>query len=109
MARGCPLRSHVPRCHHATCRPTSPVAAFMCAGLSGAVGITIPLENEEEKERRDRTARMQAGKNAMASVKETAGNVAASAKAGMDKTTATVQEKVSLLSHRTTNMDLWHM
>lgn len=45
----------------------------------------------------------------MASVKETAGNVAASAKAGMDKTTATVQEKVSLLSHRTTNMDLWHM
>ncbi|CAL9082262.1 unnamed protein product [Musa acuminata var. zebrina] len=44
---------------------------------------------------------MQAGKNAMASVKETAGNVAASAKAGMDKTTATVQEKVEKMTAHT--------
>ncbi|RWW76676.1 hypothetical protein BHE74_00015214 [Ensete ventricosum] len=51
--------------------------------------------------RRHRTVRMQAGKNAMASVKETAGNVAASAKAGMDKTTATVQEKVEKMTAHT--------
>ncbi|CAL9191249.1 unnamed protein product [Musa hybrid cultivar] len=44
---------------------------------------------------------MQAGKNAMASVKEMAGNVAASAKAGMDKTTATVQEKVEKMTAHT--------
>lgn len=37
---------------------------------------------------------MQSGKKAMESVKESAANVAASAKAGMDKTKATVQEKV---------------
>ena len=37
---------------------------------------------------------MQAGKNATSSVKETAANVAASAKSGMEKTKATVQEKV---------------
>ena len=37
---------------------------------------------------------MQSGKNAMESMKESAANVAASAKAGMDKTKATVQEKV---------------
>ena len=37
---------------------------------------------------------MQAAKNAAASAKETAANVAASAKAGMDKTKATMQEKV---------------
>ncbi|RWW64084.1 hypothetical protein BHE74_00028700 [Ensete ventricosum] len=41
----------------------------------------------------DLIATMQAGKNAMASVKETAENVAASATSGMDKTKATVQEK----------------
>ena len=38
--------------------------------------------------------KMQAGKNATSSVKETAANVAASAKSGMEKTKATVQEKV---------------
>ena len=38
--------------------------------------------------------KMQAAKNAAASAKETAANVAASAKSGMDKTKATVQEKV---------------
>ncbi|XP_062112217.1 late embryogenesis abundant protein 46 [Humulus lupulus] len=37
---------------------------------------------------------MQSGKNAMESAKESAANVAASAKSGMDKTKATVQEKV---------------
>ncbi|KAL5983375.1 hypothetical protein ACLOJK_017459 [Asimina triloba] len=37
---------------------------------------------------------MQTGKNAAASVKETASNVAASAKAGMEKTKATLEEKV---------------
>ena len=37
---------------------------------------------------------MQTGKSAMASVKEKAENVAASAKAGMEKTKATVQENV---------------
>lgn len=37
---------------------------------------------------------MQTGKSAMASAKETASNIAASAKSGMDKTKATVQEKV---------------
>lgn len=41
---------------------------------------------------------MQAGRNAAASVKEAAGNVAASAKAGMDKTKATAQEKVYIIS-----------
>ncbi|ERN11583.1 hypothetical protein AMTRI_Chr03g44330 [Amborella trichopoda] len=41
---------------------------------------------------------MQAGKNAVSSMKETAGNVAASAKAGMDKTKATMQEKVEKMS-----------
>ncbi|XP_059646392.1 11 kDa late embryogenesis abundant protein-like [Cornus florida] len=41
---------------------------------------------------------MQAAKNAAASVKETAANVAASAKAGMDKTKATMQEKVEKMS-----------
>ncbi|CAL9073699.1 unnamed protein product, partial [Musa textilis] len=44
---------------------------------------------------------MEAGKSAMASVKETAGNVAASAKAGMDKTKATVQEKVEKMTAHT--------
>ncbi|XP_010672665.2 late embryogenesis abundant protein 46 [Beta vulgaris subsp. vulgaris] len=37
---------------------------------------------------------MQTGKKAVESVKETASNIAASAKSGMDKTKATVQEKV---------------
>jgi Late embryogenesis abundant (LEA) group 1 len=39
---------------------------------------------------------MQAGKNAMETVKEKAANVGASAKAGMDKTKAVVEEKVFL-------------
>lgn len=38
---------------------------------------------------------MQAAKNAMASVKETAANIGASAQSGMEKTKATVQEKVT--------------
>ncbi|KAL2923841.1 18 kDa seed maturation protein [Bienertia sinuspersici] len=37
---------------------------------------------------------MQTGKNAVESVKEATSNIAASAKSGMDKTKATVQEKV---------------
>lgn len=37
---------------------------------------------------------MQSGKNAMESAKETAANVAASANSGMEKTKATLQEKV---------------
>ncbi|XP_057534020.1 late embryogenesis abundant protein 46-like [Amaranthus tricolor] len=37
---------------------------------------------------------MQSGKKAVESVKESASNIAASAKSGMDKTKATVQEKV---------------
>ncbi|GFY99814.1 late embryogenesis abundant 4-5 [Actinidia rufa] len=41
---------------------------------------------------------MQAAKNAAASAKETAANVAASAKAGMDKTKATMQEKVERMT-----------
>ncbi|KAF9617978.1 hypothetical protein IFM89_039271 [Coptis chinensis] len=41
---------------------------------------------------------MQTGKSAMASAKETASNIAASAKSGMDKTKATVQEKVDKMS-----------
>ena len=41
---------------------------------------------------------MQAGKNAAASVKESAANVAASAKAGMEKTKATVQEKTERMT-----------
>ncbi|KAF9613031.1 hypothetical protein IFM89_005465 [Coptis chinensis] len=41
---------------------------------------------------------MQSGKSAMASAKETASNIAASAKSGMDKTKATVQEKVDKMS-----------
>lgn len=40
---------------------------------------------------------MQTAKNAAASAKESAANVAATAKSGMDKTKATVQEKVFLL------------
>ena len=40
---------------------------------------------------------MQAGKNAMASVKETASNIAASAKSGMEKTKATLEEKVGYI------------
>ncbi|XP_058073410.1 18 kDa seed maturation protein-like [Magnolia sinica] len=44
---------------------------------------------------------MQAGKNAAASMKETAGNIATSAKAGMDKTKATVQGK----AEKTTSHD----
>ncbi|KAF5184455.1 18 kDa seed maturation protein-like [Thalictrum thalictroides] len=41
---------------------------------------------------------MQAGKGAMASAKETASNIAASAQSGMDKTKATVQEKVEKMT-----------
>ncbi|KAI3867991.1 hypothetical protein MKX03_035207 [Papaver bracteatum] len=41
---------------------------------------------------------MQTGKNAAAAVKETASNVAASAKSGMDKTKATVQEKAERMT-----------
>ncbi|KAM0932379.1 hypothetical protein DsansV1_C46g0242171 [Dioscorea sansibarensis] len=41
---------------------------------------------------------MQAGKNAMASVKETAANIGASAKSGMEKTKATIQEKVEKMT-----------
>ncbi|KAI7990436.1 18 kDa seed maturation protein [Camellia lanceoleosa] len=41
---------------------------------------------------------MQAAKNAAASAKETVANVAASAKAGLDKTKATMQEKVERVS-----------
>ncbi|XP_010928814.1 late embryogenesis abundant protein 46 [Elaeis guineensis] len=41
---------------------------------------------------------MQAGKNAMASVKETASNIAASAKSGMEKTKATLEEKVEKMT-----------
>lgn len=37
---------------------------------------------------------MQSGKNAAESVKESAANVGASARAGMEKTKATAQEKV---------------
>jgi hypothetical protein len=37
---------------------------------------------------------MQTGKNVTVSAKETAANLAASAKSGMDKTKATVEEKV---------------
>lgn len=37
---------------------------------------------------------MQSGKNTMESMKEAAANVAASATSGMEKTKATVQEKV---------------
>ena len=37
---------------------------------------------------------MQSGKNAVESMKESAANVAASAKSGMEKTKANVQEKV---------------
>ena len=37
---------------------------------------------------------MQSAKNAMASAKETAANIGASAQAGMDKTKATLQGKV---------------
>ncbi|XP_022924969.1 late embryogenesis abundant protein 46 [Cucurbita pepo subsp. pepo] len=43
---------------------------------------------------------MQSGKNAMESMKESAANVAASAKAGMDKTKATVQEKMEKVTAR---------
>ncbi|KAA8518263.1 hypothetical protein F0562_015854 [Nyssa sinensis] len=43
---------------------------------------------------------MQAGKNTAASVKETAANTATSAKAGMDKTKATMQEKAEKMSTR---------
>ncbi|KAF4374527.1 hypothetical protein F8388_016078 [Cannabis sativa] len=41
---------------------------------------------------------MQSGKNAVESAKESAANVAASAKSGMDKTKATVQEKVERMT-----------
>jgi len=40
---------------------------------------------------------MQGGKNAGESMKEKASNIGASAKAGMEKTKATVQEKVSII------------
>lgn len=40
---------------------------------------------------------MQTGKNATASAKEAAANVAASAKSGMDKTKANVDEKVYMV------------
>ena len=40
---------------------------------------------------------MQSGRNAMESMKESAANAAASTKSGMEKTKATMQEKVSLL------------
>nr|XP_023885992.1 11 kDa late embryogenesis abundant protein [Quercus suber]POE68945.1 18 kda seed maturation protein [Quercus suber] len=43
---------------------------------------------------------MQSGKNAASSVKETAANVAASAKSGMEKSKATVQEKVERMAAR---------
>ncbi|KAI3984290.1 hypothetical protein MKX01_011244 [Papaver californicum] len=43
---------------------------------------------------------MQTGKNAAAAVKETASNVAASAKSGMDKTKATMQEKKEMATQR---------
>jgi Late embryogenesis abundant (LEA) group 1 len=48
---------------------------------------------------------MQAGKNAMEAAKEKAANIGASAKAGMDKTKAVLEEKVtvSLNSHTHTN------
>lgn len=39
---------------------------------------------------------MQAGTNAMETMKEKAANVGASAKSGMEKTKATVEEKVTL-------------
>jgi len=39
---------------------------------------------------------MQGGKKAGESIKETATNIGASAKAGMEKTKATVQEKVRI-------------
>ncbi|KGN54793.1 hypothetical protein Csa_011934 [Cucumis sativus] len=43
---------------------------------------------------------MQSGKKAVESMKESAANVAASAKAGMDKTKATVQEKMEKVTAR---------
>lgn len=51
---------------------------------------------------------MQAAKKAVESVKETAANIGASAKSGLEKTKATLQEKVnllciSLLKHQTKN------
>ncbi|KAA8518265.1 hypothetical protein F0562_015852 [Nyssa sinensis] len=50
---------------------------------------------------------MQGAKNTVASGKETAANVAASAKSGMDKTKATVQEKVERLNaHDTTQKEM---
>lgn len=67
------------------CTPRNPFPAFIYAApsLPPRVGAA------------DLIATMQAGKNAMASVKETAEDVAASAKSRMDKTMATVQEKVA--------------
>lgn len=45
---------------------------------------------------------MQSGKNAIESAKEAAANVGASAKSGMEKTKATLQEKViNIFSHNT--------
>ncbi|KAJ3693170.1 hypothetical protein LUZ60_008650 [Juncus effusus] len=41
---------------------------------------------------------MEAGKNAMEAVRETAANIGASAKAGMDKTKATLEEKVEKMT-----------
>lgn len=51
---------------------------------------------KKKKKRKEKGSelKMQSGKNVKGSVKETAANVAASAKSGMDKTKATVQEKV---------------
>ncbi|KAL6987002.1 hypothetical protein U1Q18_012761 [Sarracenia purpurea var. burkii] len=54
---------------------------------------TIQAVNSEEE-----SGKMQAAKNTAASVKETAANVAASARSGLDKTKATVQEKVDWLT-----------
>lgn len=43
---------------------------------------------------------MQSAKKAVETAKETAANIGASAKSGMEKTKATVQEKVSLFPFR---------
>ncbi|KAK1281769.1 18 kDa seed maturation protein [Acorus calamus] len=53
---------------------------------------------------------MQAGKNAAAAAKEAAGNVAATAKSGMDKTKATAQEKVYIYIYIYINIKCsWNM
>jgi len=67
-----------------------------CVVLDTCRALECLYKGGKEKREKNRRLKMQAAKKAVESVKETAANIGASAKSGLEKTKATLQEKVNL-------------